>query len=365
MALQYPRSDIRLAFCRKCGFIFNAAFDPFVHEYSSAYEATQAFSPAFNAFHQKLAANLIERYSLHNKTIIEIGCGNGDFLTMLCNLGDNRGIGFDPSFQASRHDKKNEDRITFIKDFYPPKQHEYEADFVCCKMTLEHIPDPARFLKNVRRAIGPRHDATIFFQVPEARRILQEAAFWDIYYEHCSYFSKESMRRLFQNCGFEVTDIWTDYDGQYLMAAGKARDLKDDFRSRRKSALYADRDADLNSMKSELDQFADEAQRAIASWNRQIGMMVDSGRKVVIWPSSSKTVSFLTTLEIRAGIEFAVDINPYRQGSFLAGTGQEIVGPEFLKDYRPDTIILLNPVYKSEIELMLKGLGLGPDIMTV
>jgi hypothetical protein len=95
-AITYPRGDIRLGFCRACGFISNTAFDPSLHEYSERYEETQGYSPTFNAFARRLAEHLIERYDLHGKDIIEIGCGKGEFITLLCDLGGNRGIGIDP-----------------------------------------------------------------------------------------------------------------------------------------------------------------------------------------------------------------------------------------------------------------------------
>ena len=98
IAVNFPKGDVELGFCQNCGFVFNTAFDPGMHEYSSKYEETQGFSPTFNAFHRRLATRLIERYDLHHKNIIEIGCGKGEFLTLLCEMGENRGVGFDPSY---------------------------------------------------------------------------------------------------------------------------------------------------------------------------------------------------------------------------------------------------------------------------
>ena len=43
----------------------------------------------------------------------------------------------------------------------------------------------------------------VFFELPDTERVLTEAAFWDIYYEHCSYFTPGSLARLFRRTGFE------------------------------------------------------------------------------------------------------------------------------------------------------------------
>ncbi|GAG03126.1 unnamed protein product, partial [marine sediment metagenome] len=144
--MNFPKGDIALGFCNICGFIANVAFDPSLHEYSSRYEGTQGFSPTFNAFHRKLANHLIDRYDLYGKDIIEIGCGQGEFLTLLCELGGNRGVGFDPAYARGRNECGDKNRVTFINNFYSEKYNNYRGDFICCKMTLEHIQQTADFV---------------------------------------------------------------------------------------------------------------------------------------------------------------------------------------------------------------------------
>ena len=127
-----------LALCSECGLITNVAFDARLTDYSTDYESTQQFSPTFRSFNHELARNLIDRYDVRGKTIIEIGCGQGEFLSLLCELGDNRRIGFDPAY-AGRTSRGDSERLTFVQDFYSEKYAAYCADLYCCKMMLEHI----------------------------------------------------------------------------------------------------------------------------------------------------------------------------------------------------------------------------------
>jgi hypothetical protein len=356
-AVTFPKGRMVLGFCQACGFIGNQAFEPELLAYSTRYEETQGFSSTFNAFHRQLAVRLVERFDLHDKALIEIGCGKGEFLTLLCELGPNRGTGFDPAYVPERNVSPTAERLTFIQDFYSEKYACYQADFVYCKMTLEHIPNTADFINTINAAIGAQTDTMVFFQVPDVRRILRELAFWDIYYEHCSYFSLGSLARLFRRCGFEVRDLRRAYDDQYLMLEAQP--------SQTPSAVTLPQEQDLDALRRDVGFFAQHYANKIDTWRNQIAQMQRRGERVVIWGAGSKGVTFFNTLGIHTDIAYAVDINPHKHGTYMAGTGQEIVGPDFLKDYRPDAVIVMNPIYREEIRQMLAHMDLTPELYTL
>ncbi len=356
-ATEYPRGDIRLGFCPECGFISNVAFDPKLTEYSGRYEETQGFSGTFNAFHRALAERLIERYDLRGKEVLEIGCGKGEFIALLSHLGDNRGIGFDPGYREDRDVKLPEGKVTFIKDFYSEKYSEHQADFVCCKMTLEHILEADDFMSTVRRAIGDRSDTIVFFQIPEVIRILRDCAFEDVYYEHCSYFSPGSLARLFRRNGFEVLDLDTEYGDQYLTI--EARPATGDVGS------PLPLEADLDLLKDYVKTFPERCDAKLTLWRDRFADWRTRGLKTVLWGSGSKGVSFLKSIDTGGQVEYVVDINPYRQGYYMSGTGQEIVAPAFLKEYRPDVVVVMNAIYRDEITRDLNALGLTPEVVAI
>lgn len=355
-ALHYPKGDIRLGFCDACGFITNTAFDPTLHEYSSRYEETQAFSPTFNEFHRSLAQKLIERYGLHGKDILEIGCGKGEFLRLLCELGNNRGIGIDPAYVPERNPE--DERVCFIKDFYSEQYAHLRGDFIVCKMTLEHIHPVQSFVGMVRRSIGDKLNATIFFQIPNVTSILHDIAFWDIYYEHCSYFSKGSLARLFRRCGFHVRALSTEYNDQYLTIEATP--------SRHGELPQLAEEYDMDKLRSLVRRFASLYPTIIHNWRNCVRRLFNNGKNVVLWGAGSKGVAFLTALGITyETMPYAVDINPHKHGTFLAGTGQEIVSPRFLTMYRPDAVIVMNPIYEDEIRKELAELGVETTLTTL
>jgi len=356
-ALRFPLSEIALGLCEGCGFIYNLTFDPSLLDYTRDYEEQQSFSPRFNTFARELAQRLIDRYDLRNKTIVEIGCGKGDFLLLLCELGNNRGVGIDPSYVSGRITEPAAERVTFIADFYSERYAGYQGDLVCCRHTLEHIPDTAEFLGKVRRAIENRPETVVFFEIPDVARVLREVAFWDIYYEHCSYFTLDSLARLFRSCGFEILDLYKGFDDQYLMIEARLAtglpspqpDQGDAIRETARDAAY----------------FSAHCSAQLEGWKRKIRELKQSGQRVVIWGSGSKCVAFLSTLAVQNEIEYVVDINPHRHNRYLAGSGKEIVPPSFLQNYRPDTVIAMNPIYVKEIRQELDRMGLGAELLSV
>lgn len=357
-AIGYPKGDLRLAFCNDCGFIFNTAFDSSNMEYSQRCEETQAFSPTFSVFHRNLAQKLIGKYDLFNKTVLEIGCGKGEFLTMLCEMGNNKGIGFDPAYISERNQSDIKGDIVFIEDFYSQKYSDIRADLIICKMTLEHIPDTLNFLSIIRESIGPDDRTALFFQVPDVTRILKDLAFWDIYYEHCSYFSPVSLFNLFKRAGFNVTDLYNAYDDQYLIIEAVPG-------TQMAPSFSFDAGEALADLRENAGYFRKHIEIYFSNWTRNLKKLADEGKKIVIWGGGSKAVSFLTTLGIQKPIEYIIDINPHKNDSYILGTGQHIMNPGFLAEYRPDTVIVMNPVYIEEIRSELQRLGLEPELIPV
>jgi len=356
-ALEYPTGDIALGYCKHCSFISNVLYDESAQDYSQDYESTQHYSPTFTEFAKALAQDLVDRHDLREKTILEIGCGQGEFLTLLCELGNNRGIGFDPAYNADLQIESSSIEIEFIKDYYSEKYAQTSADFIVCKMTMEHIPDPARFISMIRASIDAQSNPTLFFQVPDVRRILKEGAFWDIYYEHCSYFNPVSLHYLFADNGFKILNQWQGYDDQYLFIEVSP--------SADPNRTPVAGNSNLESVSSQVDIFSQNVPFRINSWKQFVHARSQKERRLIIWGAGSKGVAFFTTLGIREEIKYAVDINPNKAGTHMPGSGHQVVDPEFLVEYPPQEIIVMNAIYVEEIERDLRKLGISAKITPI
>lgn len=346
-ARRYPTGDLELAVCAACGLIQNVLFDPSLVDYSKPTEESQAFSPKFQAFASSLAERLVAEHDLKGGAVVEIGCGKGDFMMLLAECGIGRGLGIDPGYLPNRPEVADAD-IEFRRDWYGPESVGLAADLVLTRHLMEHVPNVGEFLGWLAESTRGTEGAVLFTEVPDVRRVLDEGAFWDVYYEHCSYFTRGSLARAIAATGLRPTDVWLDFDDQYILSEAVVG-------SGEPWALD-----DVGETVAAAKQFGSRTSQVIQSWRDEISSRIDGGLEVAVWGGGSKAVAFLTTIGID-GVS-VVDINPHKQGKWLPTVGVEVQSPRALETIRPDLVIPMNTIYVEEIRRDLEDMGLDPTI---
>lgn len=356
-ALQASQAPIDLAYCGGCGLVYNLSFDPELVRYSPTYENSLHFSSRFQEYEHSTCRRLIREYGLYGKDVIEIGCGAGDFLTTLCQMGANRGIGFDPSYDAESAAVVSDDLpVRIVPEAFSAVHGPYQADFVCCRHVLEHIERPLDFLKSVNAAVGTRSGCVVYFEVPNVLYTLKDMGVWDIIYEHCSYFTPASLACVFERAGFEVVCVSEQYEGQFVAIEASV--------ARSDCSGPSGRLSTNEGIAELVARFCDAYLEKVTLWQRKLSRYLEQGRKVVIWGAGSKGVTFLNVLRVGCDqIEYVVDVNPRKWGKFVACTAQRVVGAEFLKEYRPDVVTVMNPIYLQEIRTTLAELALPSEVV--
>lgn len=349
-AIGAARGLLALAACGACGHVCNTAFDPAALDYTPDYENSLHHSAHFSAYAGELAARLVARYDLHGKLVVDVGCGLGDFLALICRLGGNRGLGYDRSCPPRPPASAAGADVTLVPEFFSHRLDLPPIDFLICRQVLEHIADPVDFLEEIRRSPAVTADTRLFFEVPNAAHSFEGEGIWDLIYEHCSYFGSDSLSTLFRRCGFEVTATYGLFSGQYLGIEARPAPAGV------LPALSPGKAAGAEPFATRFAAMRGAWQQAVAGW-------AAAGERVVIWGAGSKGVSFLDAQQ-PCPIAYAVDLNPRKVGRFLPGSGAEVVSPEFLTTYRPDRVILMNGVYRDEVAARLAELGLSPVLVT-
>lgn len=346
-----PRGQISLALCPKCLFVANPVYRPETIDYARPYDNTPAYSAVFKQFEHDLAKRLIDDHDIRRKNVLEIGCGLGTFVQALCAVGDNHGWGFDPSITRPGLVNRN---VELVKDYYPNGSGIVQADLIVCREVLEHIHQPLNYLRSLRDTLRDRPDAVLYFEVPSFDDVLRRATLWLIIYEHCCHFGRASLAGVFSRCGFEVLNIRECYDN--ICIAIEARP------ARTSLEVYPSA-SDRTEMRQRIRHFSVQTERKLSDWRQQIRDLARQGKRAVAWGAGARAVSFFNLLRIADEVPYVVDINPSKISTYLAGTGQRIVAPGFLKEYRPDVVIVLNSIYRPEIEQEIDKLGLQVEYL--
>ncbi|HAC92899.1 MAG TPA: hypothetical protein DCF63_20045 [Planctomycetaceae bacterium] len=354
-ALAAPWGTLELVFCHACGHVYNRSFRPELLNYEPGYEVSLASSPVFVHFMQSLAERLISRFDLHAKKILEIGAGNGWFLEMLCGRGGNQGVGVDPSIERENERTLGNGSVRLLRSRFDEQlinSRQLEMpDFVCSLSVFEHLESPGQMLAVLKRWLGA-NKTMIYCEVFNAMAALRRHETWSVMYEQCHYFSPESLKALFRNNGFQVLASDTCYQQDqylYVEAANSVVSKTND------QSLCGSTRLPLPEDVRDFDMYY---KSAVEQWRFRLAEFAAQKRRVAFWGSAGKGVNFLNLLPTVPIIQYVAEVNPKRHGCFIPGTGQQIVPPSFLAQYRPDIIIVSNAIYKSEIAQQAADMGL-------
>jgi SAM-dependent methyltransferase len=300
---------------------------------------------------------LIETYNIRNKDVVEIGCGKGEFLSMLCELGPNCGIGFDPSYVIGKNDSLNDEKFTIIGDIYSDRYAHLPADLLCCRHVLEHIASPGDFLNLCRQTLNGGCEPVFYFEVPNVNYLFDDSSIWDLIYEHYSYFSKASLKYLFESCGFDVLRMETDFGRQYLCIDAVQSEIGD--------KALPNCGEPISEISKKAAAFSEVYYGKIRWWTHYLEKLSSRGKKLALWGAGSKGVSFLNSVGAASAMRYIVDINPRKKGKYVVGTGQRIISPQELLENIPDVIVVVNPNYMDEIQATVSAMHIGCDLIAV
>lgn len=346
LARAIARGDLEMCACPSCGFVFNRAFDPSLLRYGARYDNDQSFSETFRAYLDGLERRIVDERGVKDRTIVEVGCGNGSFLRRLVEdpARGNTGWGFDPAYRGPEADANG--RLRFRRAPYGPDCVVAGADVVVCRHLIEHVPDPSDLLAALRTALGGAVAPILFFETPCVDWILRHRVVWDFFYEHCSLFSSRSLASAFERAGFGVETVGHVFGGQYLwLEAGTA------------SAPAVPRGPGET-----LDLAAEFAGHELAEIDalRRVVERERAAGSVALWGAGAKGVTLANLIDPDGElVDCVVDVNPRKQGNYLPGTGHPIVAPDALRARNVVAAIPMNPNYRAENEAIIERAGIS------
>lgn len=305
-----PTGDIELIQDLTSGLVRNAAFRSSDVIYDTAYNNEQATSKRFQT-HLDSVASIVEE-QLGQRALIEVGCGKGYFLELL----QGRGVeitGFDPTYEGTN--------AAIHRSYFIPDTG-LSGSGLILRHVLEHVPDPVKFLEQLRDANGGK--GLIYIEVPCLDWIMENKTWFDIFYEHVNYFRGVDFEKMFSGSPL----ITHSFNGQYLSVVADLAKLRRPTHDERHRVSFP-------------TNFLDGTEK--------VGAVEGP---LVVWGAASKGVIFSLIAE-RVGrpVDRIIDINPSKQGQHLPVTGLKVHPPQEGLAGLPDgtTLQVMNPNYLAEI----------------
>ena len=340
--------QLRIVCCKHCGFGRNQRFDPALITYSPAYENDQTISDVFADHMASVADHILAQLSVPT-TIAEVGCGQGQFLSILQQRSQNEltCIGFDPAY----HGGNTSEQVTIYRDLFTPETANAigkEVSYVVSRHVIEHVQDPVAFLRNIRDVMHVSEHARLFIETPCVEWILDNHVIQDFFYEHCAYFTRDTLALCMELAGFEVDTITHMFEGQYLLATAKPVQIESNQMVAGETPL-----AHTAPLLTKIRDYRAALTEEKHYWSQMLATTADM--RIAVWGAGAKGTTFVETMDPhRELFKGVIDINPRKQGKYIGLTGHPIYSPHRAAQEGITHIIIMNPNYRDEIRQYLE-----------
>lgn len=163
-------------------------------------------------------------------TILDIGCGEGYFLSFFKNW---RKYGVEPSLTAVERARENYSDEKIVCDFYENvKYDENKFDCISIRHVLEHVKNPIEVLKKIKKEL--KEDGVLYIEVPNVYDCVNLGDITDFFgYQHLYHFSTTTISNFLRLVGFDIKkiDIADEYPGIRVSAvkSGVLNDYTNDY----------------------------------------------------------------------------------------------------------------------------------------
>lgn len=256
-------------------------------------------------------------------TVIDVGCGDGDFIYRLAesNARVGRYIGFDVSTST-----ESGQGVEFYGRYFDPLSDipAFKPDLILMRHVLEHLTDPAVFLDKLAWAAqGLGKPLWFFAELPCIDRALEHHRLADFFYEHFSHFTTSSFEKLMSRAG-AIDTLDRGYDGEVLFALVR---------------LGVSEAARTQATSSQ--RFSFKALESVGSIAAQLDALAREGKRVAIWGGTGKAAAFINRFGVDAErFPLVVDSDKTKSGTRVPGTGQLIQFRDVLKTTPVDVVII-------------------------
>jgi 2-polyprenyl-3-methyl-5-hydroxy-6-metoxy-1,4-benzoquinol methylase len=326
--------------------------------FDSSYVYFSSYSTSWLEHARNYVEKMIDRFAFDQRSqVVEIASNDGYLLQYFVQKNIPV-LGIEPTSNTAAVAKTK--GVDSVVDFFGIRlakelvAKNKRADLLLGNNVLAHVPDIVDFTQGLKILLSERGVVTMEF--PHLLQLVENNQFDTIYHEHFSYLSFTTVAKIFEATGlqmFDVEEIPT-HGGSLRIYAKHVEDQTKSISVNVNSLLSKEKEKGL----TDITYYTGFQAKAFNVKTALIHFLINQkreGKKVGAYGAAAKGNTMLNYCGIKSDlIDFVVDANPHKQNKFLPGSHIPVVNESYLKEQKPDYVIIFPWNIKEEVENQLQ-----------
>ena len=320
--------------CDECGMAFanNLPSQATVDNYyksDNKYESTK-FHNIYSMNAESIFTYIKNKYEINSK-IADFGCGMGQILRELHDIGYKNLTGIDTSkVNCNALNKLGINTLNKSAFNIETSDFPYELDAIICKTVLEHIVDVNGFMSAMCKSLS--NCGELIISVPNMIAAGDIEPFREFSTEHINFFTLNSLSKLMSRFQMYPSAILTPTSNPVL------------------NVVYTNEN---DHMSKWCQAYVSSSKKNICNKLMKLDRLIFSQAPVIIYGVGTLTRYLIANTQFsKLNIQMFADSDKHLQGKCIAG--KTIVAPGTLKNHENATIVLSTYEANNAIEQMLR-----------
>jgi len=339
--------------CSKCFLVQIDEYKKSDAIFDDKYVYFSSFSTSWLAHAKKYTEMMVERFGFSNTSqVIEIASNDG-YLLQYFKEKNIPVLGIEPTANTAEVAKSK--GIESVTEFFGAELAKKlvskgtRADLLLGNNVLAHVPDIVDFVTGMKTLL--KENGVITMEFPHLMQLVDNNQFDTVYHEHFSYLSFYSVKQIFASVGLEMFDVEEipTHGGSLRIFAKHNDDSSKQISPNVQALLDKEISKGINTLKY-YEDFQQKAAKVKLDFTKFLIEQKLANKRVAGYGAAAKGNTLLNYCGIKSDlVEFVVDANPHKQNKWLPASHIPVVNEAFLKDSKPDYVVIFPWNLKDEI----------------
>jgi hypothetical protein len=324
--------------------------------FNNEYVYFSSFSKSWLDHAKKYTEMMVNRFGFNQQSLIVEIASNDGYLLQYFKEKNIPVLGVEPT--ANTAEVARGKGIESINDFFGTRlakemaAKNIKADLLLGNNVLAHVPDIVDFVAGMKMVLN--ESGIITMEFPHLMQLIDNNQFDTIYHEHFSYISFYTVNQIFKSQDLELFDV-----DEIPTHGGSIRIYAKHKNDSRPISFNVQALLEKEKQKGMLDSgyYSNFQQKALKVKLDLLNFLIkqkESDKAVVAYGAAAKGNTMLNFCGVKNDlIQYVVDANPHKQNKFLPASHIPVVNEDFLKNDRPDYVVILPWNLKGEVSEQL------------